>query len=96
MKENKIFNAHTERKQVSEDDINFFDDLARKYKLDGYREKYGLELNRDENNFIIKIGQKTIYFPLRHSITAKKNNLKSEIGIRDYLMEVLKKHGVNY
>ncbi len=96
MKENKIFDARTERLPADEGDINSFDKLAQKFKLNGYKEKYGLELSRNENNFIIKIGQEIIYLPLWYTIAVKKDRIKSEIDITDYIEELLKKHKIEF
>lgn len=94
MKENRIAETYSERLPADQDDIKSFDKLAQEYKLNGYKEKYGLELDRDKNNFIIKIGQETIYLPLWHTITVKKDGIKDEIDIAVYIKELLKKHNI--
>jgi len=94
MRENKITETHSERLPADQGDINSFDKLAQTFKLNGYKEKYGLELSRDRNNFIIKIGQEIIYLPLWHTIAVKKDRIKSEIDITVYIKELLKKHNI--
>ena len=95
MKENIVFKTDSERKMASDDDINFFDDLAKKFEQNGYKERYQLELKRQAGSFIIKIGQKVIYLPEWHSITIKKDKTKSEVKIEDQIMQILKEHDIN-
>lgn len=97
MKENKFLaiNLEGKREEASNEDIEFFNDLAKEIEQNGYKEKYDLELKRDNNNFIIKIGQETIYIPQWHEITIKKDHTKSEMKIEKYVLKVLKDHGID-
>jgi len=94
MRENITNQNDTKRASAEQGDIKSFDELAQEFKLNGYKEKHGLELYRDRNNFIIKIGPETIYLPLWHTITVKKDRIKSEIDITVYIKELLKKYNI--
>ena len=79
MKENITSQNNAERSAAEQSDIKRFDILAQEYKQNGYKEKYGLELSRDRNNFIISINQETIYLPLWHTIIVKKDGIKAKL-----------------
>jgi len=94
MRENRINETNKERIVAGKVDIDKFDKLMQEIRLNGYDKKYGLELSRNKDHFIIKIGQEVIYIPLWHTITVRRGNTKDDIDIIKHIKRILSDHKI--